>query len=90
MLRLLILALVILVIWLLIARALSRLQARFSPSRGAARSRRGSPPAIDRLVPCAACGVRIPAARALIAPDRPGELFCSQDCRRRAGVAAAS
>lgn len=39
--------------------------------------------ATETLVPCAACGTYIVASRALKAAGGGGELFCSEECRRR-------
>jgi hypothetical protein len=91
MLRLVVLALVILIVWLLLVRAARRLRAAFGPPAAGARGRgdpAGAAGALDRLVPCAVCGVRFPARRALAAAGRPGEAYCSEACRRRVAAAA--
>ncbi len=44
----------------------------------------------ETLVPCAACGIYVPATRALKAPGGGGEVFCSEECRTRGAGPGAS
>jgi hypothetical protein len=37
----------------------------------------------ETLVPCAACGAFVPAARTLKGAGGGGEVFCSEECRTR-------
>jgi hypothetical protein len=39
--------------------------------------------ATETLLPCAACGVYVPATRALKAAGGGAEVFCSEECRTR-------
>jgi hypothetical protein len=91
MLRLLVLVALAILVWLLLEAFLRRLRtalrdvarrAQTGPGPG------GAPRSLDRLVPCAACGVRVPARRALTAPGHPDRLYCSEECRRAAARAA--
>jgi hypothetical protein len=88
MLRLLILALLVVIVWLVIEAMLRRLRATLGEAaRRAQQNARGDTPAgaapqtLDRLVSCAACGVRVPERRALIAPGGAGGVYCSEACR---------
>lgn len=91
MLRLLILALVAIAILLVIESLLRRLRrALGEAARRVAPGGRGEAPAgaartLDRLVPCVACGVRVPERRALTAPGDVAGVYCSEACRRTAG-----
>ncbi|HEX6202773.1 MAG TPA: PP0621 family protein [Thermoanaerobaculia bacterium] len=81
MLRFLVLALVVLLLWRATMLLLGRLGA--GPERQV-RGRRGGPGAAARgeeLVRCAACGTRVPVSRALSAAAGS---FCSEACRRAA------
>lgn len=81
MLRFLVLALVVLLLWRATTLLLGRLGA--GPERQV-RGRRGGPAKAapgEELVRCAACGTRVPASRAIAAPAGS---FCSEACRRSA------
>jgi hypothetical protein len=91
MLRLLVLALVVVVLLLLLEAFLRRLRAAFGvPRRAAGGAVPGAAPqrSLDRLVACAACGVRIPERRALPAQAGSDRFYCSETCRRDASRAA--
>jgi hypothetical protein len=92
--RLLIFVVLLLVVWRVLA-AIGRRQAerapgadsfsRFSPE---ARRRRRAPEGgggqVEELVECSACGTFVPAGRAL--SDGSARVFCSPECRERAGA----
>lgn len=82
MLRFVILALLVLLIWrgtmLLLERAGSGVDRRVGGGRRAAGEG-------EELVRCAACGTRIPASRAVVVA---GRRLCSAACGRPAGGAA--
>ena len=91
MLRLLVRVLLAVLVWLLIRAFLRRLRAALGDAARRAQGASGAggaPRTLDRLVPCAACGVRVLARRALAAPERPDRLYCSEECRRAAARAA--
>lgn len=81
MLRFLVLALLVLLVW----RATTLLLGRLGAGSGRqVRGRSAGPRAVGRdeeLVRCAACGTRVPASRALAAAAGS---FCSEACRRAA------
>lgn len=81
MLRFLVLALLVLVLWRATMLLLGRLGA--APERQV-RGRRGGPASAapgEELVRCAACGTRVPVSRAIAASAGS---FCSEACRRAA------
>ena len=80
MLRFLVLALLVLLLWRATMLLLGRLGA--APERQV-RGRRGGAAAApgEELVRCAACGTRVPVSRALAASAGS---FCSEACRRAA------
>jgi hypothetical protein len=90
--RLLVLVALAVVIWIVLNALLrwlrGALAARIqSQVRGGQRGPAAAPPrTTDRLVPCATCGVRVPAARAI--PAGGGRVWCSEACRRQAAAAS--
>jgi hypothetical protein len=84
MLRFLVLALLLLLVWRAAALLLQR--ARFGAERQMRGTGSGAVAGGEELVRCAVCGTRVPASRALA-----GEagLTCSEACRRRAPGGAA-
>lgn len=90
---LLVLVAIALLIWIVLDALARRLrgalavrihsQVRSGGPRGPAAT---APPTTDRLVACAACGVRVPAARAI--PAGGGRVWCSEACRRQAAAAS--
>jgi uncharacterized protein len=91
MLKLLVLVLIAYLAWRGLESVLSQTRPVDSGTRG---SRFRSPGdggpagarAVESLVPCTGCGVHVPRSRALTGPG--GQLFCSDDCRRRAAQSA--
>jgi hypothetical protein len=79
-LRFLVLALLVLLLWRATTLLLGRLGA--GPERQV-RGRRGGPAKApgEELLRCAACGTRVPASRAIAASAGS---FCSEACRRSA------
>ena len=89
LLRYLALAVLVLLVWYFLSRLLVEVRAALSghdAGRGAVRgggARRGGH--AERLLPCAACGVRVPESRML---SHGGEVYCSPECRRHGPRAA--
>jgi uncharacterized protein len=91
-LRLLALAALAVVLWLMLEGGIAAVRTRLRGSSPSARipptHPRGGPTATAglALVRCATCGVHLPQQRAL---DGAGRWYCSADCRRAAEPAAA-
>lgn len=79
--RFLVLGLLLVILWLAVARFWVRLKA--VTSAGALRAEPSSSPrAAEVLLPCATCGTYVPAGRALRFPGGEG-VYCSEECRSR-------
>jgi len=85
--RLLVLVLIAYLVWQGVERLLDRWRALQSGPPRASRptavppSRASSADTAETLVRCAGCGVHVPRSRTLTSG---GELYCSEECRRRA------
>lgn len=84
MLRLLVLALLLLLVWRATMLLLER--ARLGAERQVRGTGRGTAADGEELVRCAACGTRVPASRAV---DGDAGRYCSEACRSRAPGGAA-
>lgn len=84
MLRFLVLALLLLLVWRATVLLLQR--ARFGAERQMRGPGSGAVAGGEELVRCAVCGTRVPASRALAGG---AGLTCSEACRRRAPGGAA-
>lgn len=80
MLRLLALIILVLLIWMVLSALLTRLRGGGARRGGSRPVEKAGPPG-EPLLRCESCGVRVPASRIL--PSAGGEVFCSEDCRRR-------
>jgi hypothetical protein len=85
MVRFLVLALLLLILWLSVQNFVERLRA----SLGSGDTRRSVPPAsrppaerVEEMVRCAACGTHVPNSRALKSAGGGAAVFCSEECRR--------
>lgn len=92
MLRLLILVALVLLVWMILDAAVRRVAGAAgrggTPGARTGPGRPPVPPAADRLIACATCGVRVPERRALAAGDGSGGAYCSEACRRAAAAAS--
>lgn len=81
LLRYLALAILVLLVWYFLSRLLREVRRSLAgPDRDAVRGRGGDVGgSTERLLPCAACGVRVPESRMLAAG---GARYCSAACRR--------
>lgn len=78
--RLLALAILILLVYLVLSAALERLKPPPPQRRsgGTGKTAGGGP--TEKLVRCPACGVRVPESRTVRGTQ--GERYCSEECRR--------
>lgn len=84
LLRYLALAILVLLVWYLLSRLLREVRRSLAgEGRDAVRGRgdAGGTAPTERLLPCAACGVRVPESRMLAAG---GARYCSAECSRAA------
>jgi hypothetical protein len=87
--RFLAIALLLVILWL----AVDNFAQRFKAMLGSGAPRKSVRPqqrpaatqSVETLVPCAACGAYVPSSRALKGMGGEGEVFCSEECRQRAG-----
>lgn len=83
LLRYLALAILVLLVWYFLSRLLREVRRSLAgEDRDAVRGGRGDAGGAaptERLLPCAACGVRVPESRMLAGG---GQRYCSAECRR--------
>lgn len=89
LLRYVVFAVLVLLAWYFLSRLLVEVRAALSghdAGRGAVRGAGATGDGhAERLLPCAACGVRVPESRML---THGGERYCSPECRRHGPRAA--
>jgi hypothetical protein len=84
--RLLVLGLLLYILWMAVGNFMQKLRSAVStgalrpaPPPAVRAAAPPSPPAPENLLPCAACGIFVPASRALA--GKGAEVYCSEECR---------
>jgi hypothetical protein len=86
--RLLAIALLLLILWLAVDNFAQRFKSMLGsgvPRKSIHPRRPAATQAVETLVPCAACGAYVPSSRVLKGAGGEDEVFCSEECRQRAG-----